>query len=166
MNGFARLKSEIKSELAEISRVVDKIPVLLARLEGGTDDEVAHSAMVDSVAANMHGFYTGAEKIFQMIAGETKEGVPSSPDWHARLLRAMASPIENVRPAVLREQTRGLLDEYLRFRHVFRYAYVFRLDAARLIELGRGVRPAFEALTADLEGFARFLDELTDGLRE
>lgn len=49
---------------------------------------------------------------------------------------------------------------YLEFRHVVRHMYTFNLRAERVLELGRGLRPAFDLARRDLLRFAEFLDGL------
>ena len=75
----------------------------------------------------LHSFYTGMENIFKRVAVEL-DGEPVRGDsWHRELLRRMKSPTAH-RPALLSEELHDSLNEYLRFRHVFRNAYSFDLD--------------------------------------
>ena len=72
----------------------------------------------------------------------------------------MALPLAEVRPAVIQTETRAAMLEYLEFRHVVRHMYAFDLHIDRVIELGRGLRAAFDLARRDLLHFADFLDGL------
>lgn len=47
----------------------------------------------ESLALKLHNFYTGCERIFQIIASELNGGLPSSYDWQRRLLNPMSKPL-------------------------------------------------------------------------
>ncbi len=97
-----------------------------------------------ALAALLHGFYNGVENAFKMLAA-SRGGVPSSPDWHSVLLQSMAAPAGSNRPVIERDLAFAL-EEYMRFRHFFRHAYVFDLNWEKM-----------KPLTEELEGvFARF----------
>ena len=69
----------------------------------------------------LHSFYNGVENIFKRIALELDGQLPNSRTWHRDLLNAMARPGPS-RRAVISEELRDHLNEYLNFRHVFRSA--------------------------------------------
>jgi hypothetical protein len=64
-----------------------------------------------------------------------------------------------VRPRVLEQETARLLDEFLRFRHLFRSVYGFELGWVRLRPLLERTPLVWAALGRDLQGFLVFLDE-------
>ena len=59
------------------------------------------SAYLDSVALNLHGFYSGLERLFELIARHVDGAVPSGETWHRDLLQRMTQDMAGVRPAVL-----------------------------------------------------------------
>jgi hypothetical protein len=75
---------------------------------------------LDSVALNLHGFYTGIERLFELIARHIDESVPSDKNWHRSLLKQMTENYKNYRPAVISQSIFFELDEFRRFRHVVR----------------------------------------------
>ena len=107
----------------------------------------------------MHGFYTAVEQIFKDIARTIDGGLPSAGEWHTGLLRQMTVEMEDVRPAVIKAETRKSLDEYRGFRHVVRNVYAFNLRPARLDELVKDAPACLSDLTADLLAFADFLEK-------
>jgi hypothetical protein len=72
----------------------------------------------------------------------------------------MATAIETVRPTVLTGETVRRLDEYLRFRHLFRHIYGFDLEWERCRELLDDLPATFERLTEQLAAFDVFLETL------
>ncbi|WP_369769939.1 hypothetical protein [Gloeocapsa sp. PCC 73106] len=63
------------------------------------------------MALNLHGIYTGLERIFEVIATEIDLILPTGDKWHRDLLDQMAIEITTVRKAVITEETRLILDE-------------------------------------------------------
>lgn len=46
---------------------------------------------LDSVALNLHGFYSGLERVFEKVASTIDGSVPSAANWHRELLNQMAT---------------------------------------------------------------------------
>ncbi len=114
----------------------------------------------DGVALNLHGFYTGVERIFETIAREVDHRLPGGPDRHRDLLTQMSAEIPEVRPPVISRETRNCLDEYRGFRHVVRHVYTFNLRTERTRALAEDVEDCLERVQRDLERFTAFLRAL------
>ena len=120
---YLTLASRIKAELSDIKAVVKRITGGWERLRTTGDDYY-----LDSVALNLHTFYSALEKIFTLIATNVDGAMPEGPSWHQDLLIQMKGEIKNIRPAVLSQETCQMLDEYRAFRHVVRNVYAFNLS--------------------------------------
>jgi len=79
------------------------------------------------VALNIHSCYFGLERVFEKIASAVDSSQPQGINWHKELLNQMALEIPNVRPAVISEKSRELLDPYRGFRHVSRNVYTYHI---------------------------------------
>jgi hypothetical protein len=79
------------------------------------------------VALNLHGFYSGVERLFEMIARHVDRALPSGEGWHQDLLQQMTKGIAERRPAVISPESASMLDEFRRFRHLVRSLYTFNL---------------------------------------
>ena len=121
-----RLAAEVESELASLGALETE----LASAPPG-DDTYALRAR----GSILHDFYNGIERVFVRIARELNGGVPRAEQWHRELIRNMALDIPAVRPAVIDTDLAGTLEEYLRFRHVFRNVYGAVLSAGRMRSL-------------------------------
>ena len=156
MNASYRIvAARIRSELSELHRVVERTLQVWQRARQDPDDY-----LVDAVALNLHGFYAGLERIFEIIAEEVDQCRPSGSHWHQELLRQMSSEITDIRPPVLTLELRNRLDRYRGFRHVVRNVYTFNLDTDLIELLVRQLQPTMEQLTRELLTFADFLEQV------
>ena len=153
------LTERLRSELQSLERVVGRAEGALSRAVQRPEDQ---EYLIAAAALDLHGFYVGLERLFEMIATEIDGGLPKGSRWHRDLLEQMSLAIREVRPAVILPETRDALIEYLQFRHVVRNVYSFDLEAERLAELVQGLRSAFELSQHDLLVFTEFLEELSN----
>ena len=154
---YRLLAARILTELRSLERSVDQAEGALARAEQQPADQSYFAA---AMAFELHSFYAGLERLFEVIGSDVEQSRPSGATWHRELLAQMALPITDVRPAVIQAETQAALLEYLEFRHVVRHMYTFDLRIDRVMELERGLRPTFDLARRDLMRFAEFLDGL------
>jgi len=140
--------SKIEEELFEIKTLVLRTLKAWESAERTSDD-----LYLDSVALNLHGIYSGIEKIFELIAKDIDSSVPSGDSWHIELLKQMATEIKQVRPAVIRKQTYELLNEYRGFRHVVRNVYTYNISIRKLTPLVEDLPNTFDCVKGDLDDF-------------
>lgn len=151
---------QIRDELARIDSIVSNI---LSDWNGflRKGDDV----YLKGVAYDLHGFYTGLERVFQSIADTIDDHLPEGENWHKDLLFQMGKEIANVRPALLSEDTVTFLEEYLRFRHRVRNIYSFNLIPERIKRLVERLPRIHEQVKLNLEDFAEFLENLSMSVR-
>jgi len=155
MSEYIALASRIPTSLNEVGIAV-KRAILYSEKAQRTGDE----AYWDAVALNLHGFYTGVERIFEDIARTMEKSIPSGAEWHRDLLLQMSSKVNGIRPAVIKGEARRCLEDYRGFRHVVRNVYTFNLRPDRLQALVTDLRSCFDMLNGDLLAFANFLENL------
>ena len=73
---------------------------------------------LDSVALNLHSFYSGLERLFELIARHIDCSVPEGETVHRDLLDQMACEVADIRPAVIGQNNAESLDELRRFSHL------------------------------------------------
>ena len=146
----------IRNELTQIERVLSNTIADWNKFVTTGDD-----AFLKAVAYDLHGFYTGLENIFNSIADTIDDHVPQGENWHKAVLSQMALEIQNVRPAVISEESVSMLDEYLRFRHRIRNIYSFNLVPDRIKGLVEKLPSVFQTVCPNLSDFAQFLERLS-----
>ncbi|MDQ4076604.1 MAG: antitoxin [Chloroflexota bacterium] len=129
---YEELVQRIQDELPELERAVARAlrnwqPVIQAVPE--------RDVYLDSVALNLHSFYSGLERLFELIARHVDRDLPTGETWHRDLLQHMAQDRPESRPAVLSHESFIGLDELRRFRHLVRNVYTTNLRPDRMSDL-------------------------------
>ena len=122
-------------------------------------------AYLKAVAYDLHGFYTGIERIFESVVDTVDGRFPKGESWHKDLLLQIGKEIDGVRPALLSEVTLGLLDQYMRFRHRIRNIYSFNLIPERIKTLVEDLPEVFQRVNSEILDFAQFLENLSEADR-
>jgi len=146
------LAGRILAEVKEINVIADRVSSGWTKVQATNDDYY-----VDGVALNLHGFYSGVERILERIATHVDEAIPSGANWHQELLNQVSVEIPGVRPAVISSDLREDLEEYRGFRHVVRNVYAYRFSAEKISGLVTKLPQVVSMINAELSGFARFL---------
>jgi hypothetical protein len=148
------LRVRIRTELVELERVLRRVEEGWQRAQHAVDDDY-----LDSVALNLHGFYSGLERIFERIAVVVDGSKPTGENWHQALLEQMTTEVFGVRPAVISDVTREPLDAYRGFRHVVRNVYTCNFDPAKVGKLVVDAPKLLSQVQAELLAFTEFLEE-------
>ena len=150
------LAADIEGELARLKQLEEEIK----RVQGEIQLDPARSDLFyENLALKLHNFYTGCEKILQLVAVELNGGLPSGADWHKRLLDRMSQEREG-RPPVLARPTASRLREFLGFRHIVRNLYGFELDADRVEALVKSYPSVWSSVSDDVRAFVEWLRTL------
>jgi hypothetical protein len=145
-----KFRRQQAAEREQLQRLLLGIHGLFAKCRSTAPTEIELSAL----AATLHSFYTGVENIFKRVAIEL-DGEPVRGDsWHRELLLRMKTPTAS-RPALLPEELHDTLNEYLRFRHVFRNAYSFDLDWQKMSPLVLQLEETLQKIEKALDVFLK-----------
>lgn len=153
MKKYLVLTGRIRNELDELEKVIERI-----RKGWQYSNQTGNDLYLDSVALNLHGFYSGIERIFVIIAENIDQSMPGGENWHQALLRQMATEIKLVRPPVISLETRNSLDEFRGFRHVIRNVYTFTIDAGKVGYLVDNLPKVFSRIKTELDLFIQFIE--------
>ena len=156
---YRLLARRIELEIEELERTQAAIQKHWQTARRTATDQDAY---LNSVALNLHSFYSALERIFELIALELDGGALGGESWHSELLRQMSLDVPDVRPAVLRPDSAARLDEYRKFRHRIRNMYTTNLDPDRMAPLVGGLPDFWRAIRQELTSFAAFLADLAD----
>lgn len=149
----AVFKARINDEIEELNTVVLRVMSSWKLAKQHQND-----LFLDAAALNLHGFYSGVEKIFEYIAKDIDHAMPSGNSWHRELVVQMAMTIDGVRPSVISKKTEEQLDDYRGFRHVVRNVYTYNLSEDRLKHLVDNLQPCFSQLKSEIIHFLSLID--------
>lgn len=151
--GILTFIAKIEGELTELDQLKDRIQTVWEKYKTNADE-----FYLDSVALNLHGLYSGLEKIFLEVAKEIDENIPDGSSWHKELLDQMALKIKNLRPAVISKESRDILDEYRAFRHVVRNVYANKYSAKKISILLDNFSEEYMRVKKEIQDFLNFLE--------
>ena len=154
----AELATRIRSEITELERVARRVQSGWQQARKLSDDYY-----LDSVALNLHGFYSGLERLFELIATRIDDSLPQGANWHKELLAQMAVEVTSVRPAVISEKTLSDLEPFRGFRHIVRNVYTHRLMPELMSDLVAKIGSLFDGLQREMLAFASFLEVAGSG---
>ncbi|PTV96848.1 hypothetical protein C8C76_12447 [Halanaerobium saccharolyticum] len=155
--GILTFIAKIEDELTELDQLKDRIQTVWGKYKINGDE-----FYLDSVALNLHGLYSGFEKIFLEVAKEIDENIPEGSSWHKELLDQMALKIKNLRPALISKESRDILDEYRAFRHIVRNVYANKYSDKKISILLDNFSNEYSKVKKEIQDFLNFLEEDID----
>ena len=156
------LATDIEGELAHLRQLAGEVQRVAAEVQA---DQGHANLFRENLALKLHNFYTGCERIFQIVGSELNGVVPTGYDWHKRLLERMAQARED-RPGVISAETARALNQYLAFRHVVRNLYGFQLEADRVDQLVARYPEVWKRVETDVLAFVGWLRALAAELSQ
>ncbi len=158
---YRELCGRIRGEVPDLGRLTKR--VLLA-WEGALRSTDRQDVYLDSVALNLHGFYSGVERLFELIARhiDRDRELATGESWHQDLLQRMKKDIQQTRPAIISDESASVLDELRRFRHLVRNIYTFSLIPEKIEPLVSSLPELWSRLRAELLAFADFLEDVAE----
>lgn len=153
------LAAEINEELGSLKHLKEEIEEAGRKIRSATSPDKSY--FIESTALKLHNFYTGCERIFEKIAGDVNRSIPTTHDWHIRLLKKMTIDIPGVRPPVISRELGKELEEYLKFRHLVRSIYGFELHFKKMSPLIQKISQVTERLCREINNFIEFLRQLS-----
>jgi len=153
---YTELAERIRGEAQDLDRTVQRAIAAWSQAKRKSDED----AYLDSAALNLHGFYSGIERLFELIVRRVDRTMPTGETWHGSLLDQVAQDVVDVRPAVINQSNALALDEFRRFRHLVRNVYTMNLVPDRMAGLMTMLPDLWPTLRAELLAFADFLEAL------
>lgn len=158
MSKYSVLAARLKKDLAQVDKAV-QAAVSQAKKATATGD----ADYLQAAALSLQNFYMGVERVFEEIAKQVDESLPTGASSHRELLDQMGLELPS-RPIVLQANTLEELNEYRGFRHVALHRYGFELQPRRIQELVVALPACQTHLSEDVESFCTFLLDLDRGL--
>jgi hypothetical protein len=130
---LATLSAMITRDLEAIERLDRE----LTPLKAGLKRKLPDFRDLAAVAYILHNVYGYLENIFEQVSKAFENHITDQAQWHRELLTKMFLEIPTIRPPLLPPELRSFLNDLRGFRHIFRHAYEFELDAEKLSLLVR-----------------------------
>ncbi|MGB8701609.1 MAG: hypothetical protein WCD18_19515 [Thermosynechococcaceae cyanobacterium] len=124
-NGYLGMVAELRGQLRLVERVYDR---LQDRAQVGLDT----ASKRDSVAYQVHNLYCAAEDLLKLVARVFENQIGTGGDWHRVILLRLSEAIEGIRPALLSEETFGVMNALRGFRHFVRHVYGAEIEVTQL----------------------------------
>ena len=137
-------------ELEEIDSLLERSSPIL----GTSADAEPPFERLAALSTVLNSFYTGIERIFERIASQMDPTQPEGERWHIELLNQVARPTEN-RPALISEESRQLLRDYLAFRHRSRHAYAHHLIWSGMAQLVIDTQRTWNTVRSEIVQFVQ-----------
>lgn len=153
------LAERIRMELNNLEKLIVRAKRAINAYEYTSENQ---DLFLDSIALNLHDFYTGVELIFSKVATVVDAKMPTTKEWHRDLLIQMSLDLSTIRPKVISQETLENLDDYRRFRHVIRNIYSFNLEITRIQPLIERLPEIFIQLKQELSDFSDLLDKISE----
>lgn len=154
---YHELAERFRGEVEDLDRTAQRALRAWERARSVTVDQDAY---LDSVALNLHGFYSGLERLFELVARHVDGTLPAGATWHRDLLQVVSHEATDVRPAVIDAHIASNLDKFRRFRHLVRNIYTTNLQPGRMAGMLQTLPKLWPRLRAQLLAFAEFLEQL------
>ena len=153
------LAERIKGETVDLENALNRA---LRAWQLANETAMDQDIYLDSVALNLHGFYSGLERFFELIGKHIDQNLPIGETWHRDLLERMAQDVTGVRPSVISQESERQLDSFRRFRHLVRNLYATNLVPEKMASLMDELPQLWPKLQKELLAFAKFLEYLAE----
>jgi len=149
-----RIKSQIQFQTQQIDQLFKMYSQLLKECREKDPDLVE----ITAIASVLYSFYNGLENIFGIIAKRIDNSIFKGEQWHKRLLSEMVSKTDK-RSAVISNDLKDKLVEYMGFRHFFRHSYSFYLDWDEIKKLVLPLEDVWSQTKEEIEVFVDSIDK-------
>lgn len=140
--------NKIQFEINQVDKLLNKYKDLIQISKEKEPDLVELTAF----ASVLHSFYNGIENIFLVIAKGIDNSNPSDSKWHKELLIKMSGTNKN-REAIISEDLKNKIIDYLGFRHFYRHSYSFYLDWKEMEKLVSSLFDVWNQMKQELNKF-------------
>jgi len=153
--------NEIRLLIAHIKNLVIQISELKEKLKKNINMKISDNEKSIILSYYLTGIYSLYEDIFEKVTETFENTINSKDKWHQELLTRMVISVKDVRPNLISKNNFEIFNELRKFRHVFRYSYVFTLKLDRIMELTKNYFKKQKNINKDINQFLKFLVKLT-----
>lgn len=152
MSHYRVLVARLQNEVSRLDQVVASATSQAKKAQQTQDEDFLKAA-----ALSLQNYYMGVERIFEEVAKQIDQSLPTGSSSHQQLLEQMRLEIPATRPALLSADTFPQIDTLRAFRHVVMHRYGFELQPQRVRELVEQLADCHDLLSRDVQNFCQFL---------
>lgn len=146
-----RAREKLETNLAQMEEIVHQVSAKKGLLpQGGTN-------LLFYVGSLLYDYYSLVEECLLVAARVLDAWVPSSLDWHERLLKQLQAAIPERRPPLLSRETAALLLDYL-YLHLHFHRRCTNLSFSGIEKMAENLEQLHQRLERELKLFAGFLE--------
>ena len=153
---YEELVERMRGEVTDLDHLVQKALMAWDNCKKPSSEQGVY---MDSVALNLHGLYSGLERIFELIAKRVDQNMPAGELWHRELLKQVSQDKGDIRPSVIGPESFSSLNELRRFRYLVRNVYTFNLLPEKVEPIISELLGIWSKVKAELLAFADFLEQ-------
>lgn len=175
---------KIQVLISQIENDLKAIATLFSRISPYEKKQPQMLEELIAVGYYLHNLYCAFENIFKNIAQtfenqleffqflsvsydgtflfKRKVWIVDTTQWHAQLLKLMILEIRGIRPNIISQESYNCLDEFRRFRHLFRAAYDIELDWERMALVVKKALQLKQIYRKEISLFLQFLNDMQE----
>ena len=142
------LVEDIENDLLRLIHVHADLEKSRALLEKWDPADDLYYKFVEAASTELHGLYTGIEKIFARIIIFNARQLPQGKDFHKLILKTIHEELK-----LTSDDTNEFLEDLSSFRHLFRHAYGIELIPSEIIDATRQTCLKWPVIQSELEHF-------------
>ena len=142
------LVEDIENDLYRLAHVYVDLEKSRKLLEEWDRADDLYYKFVEAASTELHGLYTGTEKIFERIIIFNTGQRPQGKDFHKLILKTIHEELK-----LTSHETNEFLEDLSSLRHVFRHAYGIELKPAEIIDATSQTCLKWPVIRKELEYF-------------
>jgi hypothetical protein len=142
------LVEDIEGDLLRLARIhgdLEKSDELIRKWD---QQDIVYHKLLEAAGTELHGLYTGTEKIFERIIIFKTGQRPQGKDFHKSILKTVHEELK-----LTSSESNGFLERLSSFRHLFRHAYGIEWDPSEIVDCLNQTKQHWPAIRHELESF-------------
>jgi hypothetical protein len=142
------LVEDIDGDLLRLARIYGDLEKSGDLIKKWDQQDIVYHKLLEAAGTELHGLYTGIEKIFERIIIFKTGQRPQGKDFHKSILKTVHEELK-----LTSSESKGFLERLSSFRHLFRHAYGIEWNPVEIVDCLSQTEQHWPAIRAELESF-------------